>query len=113
MKRRQFLKGGAILAAALPTEALPVANLFSKEKNTPNLRVGVIGCGVRGAYLIKLLHEKVTGAAVTACCDIYAPNLQKAMGLLSADAKGYTDYRYIIDNQEIDAVVIATPLHLH
>ncbi|HLU90464.1 MAG TPA: Gfo/Idh/MocA family oxidoreductase [Cyclobacteriaceae bacterium] len=112
MKRRAFLKGGAMVAAAVPTSALPI-NLFPKEINQPKIRVGIIGCGVRGSYLLKLLQENITDAVISAYCDIYEPNLQKAKLLAPAGAAAYKDYRAVTEHKGIDAVIIATPLHLH
>lgn len=92
---------------------LPGYRSISHEQAGQKTRIGLIGCGVRGQYLMKILRGKVSGTDLIACCDIYEPNLQKGLNLLPDNAKGYRDYRHIIDNPDIDAVIIATPLHLH
>lgn len=75
------------------------------------IRIGVIGSGGRGRYLAGLL--KRYEAEVAAVCDVYEPNLQSGLAAASAGARAYVDYRRLLEDKEIDAVVIATPDHLH
>ena len=49
---------------------------------------------------------------VVAFCDIYTKQLERAKGLVPTAAT-YLDYRRLLDDKSIDAVVIATPQHLH
>jgi predicted dehydrogenase len=53
------------------------------------------------------------GAEVAAVCDVYEPNLQAGLKLASAGAKSYDDYRRLLEDRTIEAVVIATPDHWH
>lgn len=75
------------------------------------IRIGVIGAGGRGRYLAGLL--KRYEAEVTAVCDVYEPNLESGLAAASAGAKGHVDYRRLLEDKSLDAVVIATPDHLH
>lgn len=75
------------------------------------IRIGVIGAGGRGRYLAGLL--KRYEAEIAAVCDVYEPNLQSGLALASAGARGHVDYRRLLEDKSIDAVVIATPDHLH
>ncbi|MGH1560381.1 Gfo/Idh/MocA family protein [Caulobacter segnis] len=43
----------------------------------------------------------------------YPPNLQRALEATGGKAKAYSDYRALLDQADLDAVVIATPLYLH
>src|SRR5207249_7058916 len=52
------------------------------------------------------------GAQCVAVCDVYEPNLEKALQD-SAGAKAYSDYRELLKHNSIDAVIIATPDHQH
>ncbi|GAB4422944.1 MAG: hypothetical protein OHK0039_39320 [Bacteroidia bacterium] len=106
--RRQFL--GTSLAAAgglvLPRS---VSQLFAPSDT---LRLGVIGTGGRGCWAVQVAQEQ-PGIEVVACCDTYTPHLEKGLALAAPQARSYTDYRYLLEQADIDAVVVATPLHLH
>ena len=76
------------------------------------VRVGVIGTGSRGTGLASLIKE-LKGMKIVACCDVIAEHLQNGMNQASKEAKSYTEYRKLLEDKEIDAVIIATPLYLH
>ena len=106
--RRRFLKTGAItltgMALGLPaTKAAP---------RSAAIRAGVIGTGSRGTGLMSLL-QKIPGFAVTACCDIIPENLDKAVLATGNKARAYKDYHALLNDKQVDAVIIATPLFLH
>src|SRR3984885_1360868 len=75
------------------------------------LRVGVIGVGDRGTQLAR---EAVAcpDVELAAVADVYSRRLADA-AKLAPDAKPYADYRQMLDDPSLDAVVIATPQHLH
>lgn len=50
---------------------------------------------------------------LVACCDINPDNLAAGMKLAAKGAKAYTDYRKLLDDKNVNAVIIATPLYLH
>jgi predicted dehydrogenase len=75
------------------------------------IRVGIIGAGGRGRYLIAQFKEM--GAEVNAVCDIYEPNLRAGLKDASTGAREQHDYRRLLDDKSIDAVIIATPDHWH
>jgi predicted dehydrogenase len=74
-------------------------------------RVGIIGTGGRGRLLAGEFKE--IGANVAAVCDVYEPNLAAGLKVASAAAKPYSDYRRLLDDRSLDAVVVATPDHWH
>ena len=76
------------------------------------VRIGVIGTGGRARSLMTHL-KKLPGNEMTAICDVYEPRLLQAAEIAGASALKVTDYRRILDNREIDAVVIGTPDHWH
>jgi predicted dehydrogenase len=96
MQRRTFLVSGAIAAPLLADETV---------------RVGVIGAGGRGRFLIEQYKE--IGAHVAAVCDVYEPHLDRGLAAANTGAARYTDYRRLLEDKSLHAVVIATPDHWH
>jgi len=75
------------------------------------IRIGIIGPGARGS---EILREAV-GCPNVECvgaADIYTRRLDEVKQIAPA-AKTYLDYRHLLDDKNIDAVLIATPQHLH
>jgi hypothetical protein len=107
MTRREFLKRSAVAAAAASFSTL-IARANQQEK----VKVGVIGTGAQGQNLLRQLMG-MPSAEVVAVCDIYAPNRIRAVELTQFRAQGYSDYRALLERKDIEAVVIASPLHLH
>ncbi|MDQ6664240.1 MAG: Gfo/Idh/MocA family oxidoreductase [Acidobacteriota bacterium] len=75
------------------------------------LRLGIIGAGDRGMQDVRdamaCPNTEFVGFA-----DIYTKRLEDAKKV-APDAKTYLDYRYLLDDKSVDAVLIATPQHLH
>ena len=112
INRRKFVKLGALATAAIPL-SMNMTN-FTKGifSSNENIRIGVIGTGDRGEWECYILKE-TPGIDVVACCDIIPSHLERGLGEAVKGAKGYTDYRKLIEQKDIDAVLIATPQHLH
>ena len=49
---------------------------------------------------------------IVALCDIYKPSIEKALKLVP-NAKVYGDYREVLEDKSIDAILVATPLSSH
>jgi len=75
------------------------------------IRVGIIGPGGRGRYLMGEFKE--FGADLAAVCDVYTANLEAGLKIASPSAERYKDYRKLLDNKSIDAVIVSTPDHWH
>jgi predicted dehydrogenase len=75
------------------------------------IRTGIIGAGGRGQYHVAQFKE--VGAEMAAVCDVYEPNLQAGLKAASTGAKPYTNYKKMLEDKSLDAVVIATPDHWH
>jgi predicted dehydrogenase len=109
--RRDFLKTAAAVAAvsALPSAAAPT--ILSGPADDP-VRYGFIGTGSRGTELLKALTTIPAGRCV-ATCDIYPVNLKRGIETIGGSPQTYENYRELLDRKDVDAVFIATPLHLH
>lgn len=75
------------------------------------IRVGIIGAGARG---MELLHaaQSVPNVEIAAFADIFTTRLESARKVVPT-AKTHLDYRYLLEDKSVDAVLIATPQHLH
>jgi len=98
MQRRYFF----LTAAAAPSR------IFGANDR---LRAGVIGAGGRGRYLTGQFKE--AGVDVSAVCDVYQPNLEAGLKEASTGARSFRDYRKLLDDKSLDAVIVATPDHWH
>ena len=109
--RRSFIKKG-ILSTSVPL-FVPNTELFSVFKNTPSdkLNIGVIGTGSRGQGLIGIIN-KIKGMNLIAICDTL-PFRLNAGSLLAPKAKLYSNYKKMLLNQDLDAIIISTPLNTH
>lgn len=137
--RRELLLGAAASAAALGSahvaRAVPALG-FGRAHAAPSpndtLRIGVIGTGARGqdhlwalgyavddpvyAHRKGTVVEPIAGTAVVAVCDAYEDKLDQAHAAVRArggQPGRYTSWRKMLDEAHLDAVVIATPDHLH
>src|SRR5580692_7655134 len=102
--RRKFISQMASgIAGTLATGSVLGAN--------DRIRLGLIGAGDRGMQLVR---EAITcpNAEVVAFADIYTKRLEDAKKIVPG-AQTYLDHRYLLDDKSVDAVLIATPQHLH
>ncbi len=114
--RRDFLKGGSVATLmtmlggvelfaqtnAAPPEAKPIG---------PKTKVAIIGLGTWGREILNTL-TRLPEAEVAAVCDTYAPSIRR----VASNAPGAAqteDYKTILANKDIKAVIIATPTHQH
>jgi predicted dehydrogenase len=120
--RRKFIQntatmvGGGLLLSALDTNAFAI--LKKGISPSDQLNIGVIGInGMGWADLTAAL--KIPGVNLVALCDIDKNVIDKRLGDLAkmkVDAtkiKIYGDYRKLLDNKDVDAVIIGTPDHWH
>lgn len=105
--RRDFAKTLAVAGslAALPASARPLGA-------NDRVRLGFVGVGNRGDQLLDAFLTHADCEAV-AFCDVYEPYLEPANKKAGGKAKLFHDYRKLLADPAIDAVVIATPDHWH
>jgi predicted dehydrogenase len=107
----QFAAASAGVAMAAPWAAQAAQAGHATTPASDAVRIGVIGTGDRGRALIQNLM-KARGCHVAALCEPYEPNLALARPH-APQARTFADHRAMIAAGGLDAVVIATPLHLH
>ncbi|QDU25049.1 Glucose--fructose oxidoreductase precursor [Anatilimnocola aggregata] len=119
LSRRKFL-----ISASVTTLCSVTATAEPARSANNIVRVGVIGTGVRGKYLIGNLP---TSAQVTAICDCsqsrmastlepqgaFSSVLQSFRDNAAAKCTTHQDYRRMFDREKLDAVIVATPDHHH
>jgi predicted dehydrogenase len=117
--RRDFLRGGSV--ATLMT-MLGGVDLFAQTNTAPGqvdaskltgskIKLAVIGLGPWGREILTCLTRQPQ-ADIAAVCDNYEASLRRG----AKAAPGSTpvdDYKKILENKDIKAVIIATPTHLH
>lgn len=89
--------------------------LLAKAAPPEQTVVGIIGSGGRGTSLMAVF-QKNPAARVSAICDVYEPNLERALTAArkaGGQPKAYRNYKALLDDKDIAAVVIATPDHWH
>lgn len=109
LNRRTFIKkGGALVAGAAIGLRAWGRNIAAGDK----INLGVIGTGDRGLGLIRQLQD-FPQFRVAACSDILPFRLEEGVAAAGEGCKGYEDYRRLLDDKAVDAVIVATPLSMH
>jgi predicted dehydrogenase len=94
--------GGVLAAARSSTGANDTINL------------GLIGCGARGRGVLIPGFLKLPGTRFTAVCDVNSKFLAQARGLAGGErVAAYHDYRKLLEDKNVDAVIIGTNQHWH
>ncbi|MHB0959838.1 MAG: Gfo/Idh/MocA family protein [Pirellulaceae bacterium] len=115
VSRRKFIRQSAVAGAAgivapyiIPSHAL--ARPLRTGAND-KLQIGLIGAGGMGRGNLDncAIHEDVV---VTAVCDVWKER-RDAVCTQYPTAKPYSDYRQMLQQDDVDAVIIATPPHWH
>ena len=126
MERRNFIKKTSVASATtfLAPTILP-SGIFGKTTANKKINIGQIGCG-----RIARDHDmpgvmQYDNARLIAVCDVDSKRMNDAKILVETyynkklgsnkvvDVKMYGDYKELLENKDIDAVVISTPDHWH
>jgi predicted dehydrogenase len=103
MNRRDFILSSGAAATALAAAS-------------DRISLGLIGAGGRGTFVMTVF-QKDPSVHVDAICDVYEPNLEQGLSTASKipgnAPRLYRDYRKLLVDKSIDAVLIATPEHWH
>jgi hypothetical protein len=119
--RRKFMERiGIVAGSSIALSSMPWISVFTDTTKSPEIfiRSRSTGCNryrrsrenSNSEYLVAREYENVD---IVAVCDDYPPHLNDALQLTNGCARGYSDYYKLLDSEDIDGVLIATPLHLH
>lgn len=126
MKRRNFIQKSALSTAAVVSfPSIVPASVFGKEAPSNKINVAQIGCG-----RIARSHDmpetmKFDKARMIAVCDVDRNRAEDAKKLVNSiykkktgkdnyvETRVYDDYREMLLNKDVDAVIISTPDHWH
>lgn len=116
IKRRTFLadslKGTALLAGTSLNGLFNTGKILGANER---INIALIGCGGRGRFVARGLVEQ--GAVLTYLCDLCEERLEETKAFISdvqsLQPKLVKDYRTVLDAEEVNAVIIATPDHWH
>jgi ornithine cyclodeaminase/alanine dehydrogenase-like protein (mu-crystallin family) len=113
--RREFLETSS--AAVVGAGVAPYVQ--SRPDGVPpsdQLRFGVIGCNGMG-WTNMNAHQRIAGVECVALCDVDRNVLEKRAGELEEQTGQqptlYDDYRRLLEDDDVDFVIIATPDHWH
>jgi predicted dehydrogenase len=116
MKRRNFIKGAGTALAGGMFLAHEIPAFAGKVSANDKFNIGVIGCNGMG-WSNTNSFLKMNDVDLVAICDVDSNVIQKRLtdyaALRKNKPKTYTDYRELLNNKEIDAVIIGTPDHWH
>ncbi len=108
--RRHFVKSSALVAGSL---AISHSRVLGANND---LRIAVVGLRSRGKSLIKDV-VRTDGARLVALCDVDSAILDERVSDVESEhgikVRKYVDYREVLDQADIDAVVLTTPNHWH
>jgi predicted dehydrogenase len=122
MKRRKFIGQAATGVAAFTIIPGTVLGKNGSVAANDRINLGYIGTGKQNRYLVNQLG-KCPGVLAVAACDVdsrklewfrkIAANANKTNLTGQLEISGYKNYRELLDRNDIDAVVVATPDHWH
>jgi predicted dehydrogenase len=111
--RRQFLKTAAAVTLAAPL-VVPASVLGRGGQPPPSGRInlGIIGGGGMGQSNLRACAGQ-PDVVVTAACDVWPDRLDHIVNQFKPTCQGYRDFRELLRQPGLDAVIIATPPHWH
>lgn len=122
MKRRNFIRSGALAIAGftiLPRHILGGTNFVAPSDQ---INLGIIGCGAQGRWTLAPEFARRANLIAAADCEsrqlkamqeIVEKETEKAKGQAYKGFKLYADYHELLNRSDIDGVIIATPDHWH
>lgn len=110
MERREFIRSAAMVTSGI----LLSGGVNAMTDESSKLNIAIIGCGDRGKGLLHVLNKMPEKFRVTGLCDSLGFRLDEAKKIAGNSVKiSSPDYRKVLGNRNIQAVIIATPLNMH
>jgi predicted dehydrogenase len=118
LNRRSFVKTAAAVTAAAAAVTSTGPLVRTAKAAGEKVQYGFIGPGSRGGRLLERHLQHIPSGECVAICDIYQPNLDKAMDIFRGKPDGtppkpYTDYNALLADPNVEAVFITVPLFMH
>lgn len=115
VSRRDFLRTGATLAAVASAPTILRSGVLGVEGRpgaNGKIQVALIGCNQMGRVNAKeaAAHPDVV---IVGACDVYKKRRDEVTELFKPTCRSYADFRDVLANPAVDAVIIATPPHWH
>jgi len=116
LSRRDFLKTSSVaaVAAGIGMSVIPAGAQEATKVVSANDKIvlGCIGLGGRGMGVMGGFMN-YPDVEIGAVCDVYDQRLQAGLEKTEGKAKTYKDFRKLLEQKDIDAVVVTTPPHWH
>ncbi|MBC7614552.1 MAG: Gfo/Idh/MocA family oxidoreductase [Pedobacter sp.] len=108
MHRRSFVKKSAVLGSSFL-----FANALHANLAVAPINIAMIGCGDRGKGVLSVIKKMPDKFNIVAYCDVLDFRLEEAKKYVLPSSTAVKDYRKVLDDKNIAAVFIATPLSEH
>ena len=108
IERRQFIKQAALAGVSIGLASSATSRVLGANDR---VRVGIIGCGARGQEDLREVL-RIPNVDFVAAADVYTRRHAEARQIAPA-VKTFTDHRRLLDLKDLDAVIVASPLHCH
>lgn len=110
IERRNFIKQAA--ATTVGGMAFTASSYGRVLGANDRVRLGIIGPGDRGQQLMKEFVQ-LPNAEFVATADVYKTRHEQAKKIAPSITQNYGDHRKLLEAKDVDAVIVATPLHGH
>jgi len=113
ISRRKFLKDTAA-AAGLAIVPRHVLGGPGQAPPSDTFAVGIVGCGGQSGEDVNTYIKHAGGHyKILACCDVHKNRLASGVKKFGVSAQGYSDFRRLVERNDLDVVSVATPPHWH
>lgn len=114
--RRRFMGSIGRTAAAAGWAGAQACAAGASSPSSPGdtINLGLIGCGARGRFRFISAYDQLPGARFVAVCDVNAKHLADGRRRAGGSrVKPYKDYRRLLEDRNVDAVIVATNQQWH